>query len=178
MADTTGLLERARHDAGLSQDELARRAGTSRPTLSAYENGRKSPSLSTAQRLLTHAGAVLTFEPMIEFRDVPGRRRSIPVPNVLPRLPLAQAIGTVTLSLTVNWSDPGRVFRLADRADRARLYEIVLREGTPTDILAYIDGALLVDLWPDLALPRDARAAWASVVEPWRAGAASMTEPA
>src|ERR1700683_2954675 len=32
-----GLLERARTSAGLTQDELARRAGTSRTTLSAYE---------------------------------------------------------------------------------------------------------------------------------------------
>ncbi|TQC38385.1 XRE family transcriptional regulator, partial [Rhodococcus sp. WS4] len=47
------LLERVRRAAGLSQDELARRAHTSRPTLSAYENGRKSPSLDTTQRLLT-----------------------------------------------------------------------------------------------------------------------------
>jgi len=32
----TGLLARVRHAAGLSQGELARRAHTSRPTLSAY----------------------------------------------------------------------------------------------------------------------------------------------
>jgi len=31
----------------------------------------------------------------------------------------------------------------------------VLREGTPEDVLAYIDGALLVDLWDSLVLPRD-----------------------
>ena len=42
-----GLLERARASAGLTQDELARRAGTSRTTLSAYENGRKSPTIAT-----------------------------------------------------------------------------------------------------------------------------------
>jgi len=33
------LLERARQDSALTQDEVARRAGTSRPTLSAYEFG-------------------------------------------------------------------------------------------------------------------------------------------
>jgi hypothetical protein len=37
------------------------------------------------------------------------------------------------------------------------LYEIVLQEGTPADILAYVDGALLVDLWEDLVLPRAVR---------------------
>jgi len=72
----------------------------------------------------------------------------------------------------LHWSEPGRVFRLADRADRERVYEVVLREGTPADILSYIDGALLVDLWPDLVLPRDVRAAWAPLVAPLLAGAA------
>jgi transcriptional regulator with XRE-family HTH domain len=172
MTARTSLLERARRDAGLSQDELARRAGTSRPTLSAYENGRKSPSLSTAERLLAQAGYALAAEPKVEFHIVQGRRRSIAVPNVLPRLPLAQAVASVALPLSLNWSEPARVFRLADRADRARAYEIVLREGTADDILTYIDGALLVDLWPELVLPRDVRVAWAPLVEPLLTGAA------
>jgi transcriptional regulator with XRE-family HTH domain len=163
---------RGRRDAGLSQDELARRAGTSRPTLSAYENGRKSPSLRTAQRLLAEAGYALAVDPIVQFNDVQGGRRAIAVPNGLPRLPLERAIATVALPLSLNWSDPGRVFRLADRADRARVYEVVLREGTPADILSYTDGALLVDLWPDLVLPRDVHAAWAPLVEPWRVDAA------
>jgi hypothetical protein len=41
---------------------------------------------------------------------------------------------------------------------------MVLREGGPEDVLGYIDGVLLVDLWDDLVLPRDVRAAWAAVV--------------
>jgi transcriptional regulator with XRE-family HTH domain len=61
-------LRRARIDAGLTQRELAVRAGTSQATVSAYESGRKQPSLATAQRLLDHAG--------VELRPVtrPGRR--------------------------------------------------------------------------------------------------------
>jgi hypothetical protein len=43
-------------------------------------------------------------------------------------------------------------------------YEIVLQEGTPADILAYVDGALLVDLLEDLVLPRSVRSAWAPVI--------------
>jgi hypothetical protein len=46
------------------------------------------------------------------------------------------------------------------------VYEIVLQEGTPADILAYVDGALLVDLWEDLVLPRGIRAAWTPLVSP------------
>jgi hypothetical protein len=62
--------------------------------------------------------------------------------------------------LTLNWSKPGRIFRLADRSERARAYEIVLREGNAADVLTYIDGALLADLWSELVLPRQLRAAW------------------
>ena len=70
----------------------------------------------------------------------------------------------VELPLHLNWSAPGRLFDLRDRHARARAYEIVLREGGPEDILRYIDGALLVDLWDELVLPSAIRAAWAAVV--------------
>ena len=60
-------LRRAREHAGLSQQELARRAGTSQATISAYENGAKEPALRTLDRLLASAGARLAVEP-----GVPG----------------------------------------------------------------------------------------------------------
>jgi hypothetical protein len=44
------------------------------------------------------------------------------------------------------------------------VYEIVLQEGTPADILTYVDGVLLVDLWEDLVLPRNVRSAWAPLI--------------
>ncbi|HVL98266.1 MAG TPA: helix-turn-helix transcriptional regulator [Egibacteraceae bacterium] len=54
------LLRSARRRAGLSQHALARRAGTSQPTLSAYERGEKGPSVETLTRLLAAAGTTLT----------------------------------------------------------------------------------------------------------------------
>jgi len=94
------------------------------------------------------------------------------VPDRLPRLDMAHALATVELPLHLNWSAPGRVFDLRSRADRARVYEIVLQEGRPADILTYIDGALLVDLWDDLVLPRAVRSGWAPVVSPSNKAAA------
>jgi hypothetical protein len=76
-----------------------------------------------------------------------------------------QAFATVALPLHLNWSQPNREFKLSDRDRRARVYEIVLREGTAEDVLTYVDGALLVDLWDSLVLPRDVRAAWSDVVD-------------
>jgi transcriptional regulator with XRE-family HTH domain len=165
------LLVRARRAAGLSQEELAARAGTSRPTLSAYEHGRKSPTLHTAARLLAAAGFELAIEPQVVFTErATTRGRAVAVPSSLRRLPLERALATVRLPLHLNWSQPGRRFDLADRRDRARVYEIVLREGAPEDVLAYVDGALLIDLWDELVLPRAVRAAWTDVI----AGASSV----
>ncbi len=155
------LLEHARRAAGLNQAEVARRAGTSRTAISAYENGRKSPSLTTLTRLLDACGFELEAVPHLSFHDVPGQAgRQYRVPDRFPRLPVEDAFAVVVLPVALNWSQPGREFRLASRADRARLYEMVLQEGSDEDIETYIDGALLVDLWDDLVLPRDLRCAW------------------
>ncbi|RJQ83158.1 helix-turn-helix domain-containing protein [Amycolatopsis panacis] len=162
---TGELLAEARRAAELSQHELAQRAGTSRPTLSAYERGRKSPTLDTVTRLLAGAGFELALESRIVFHEqsAPGGR-SISLPSALPRLPLAKAFASVVLPVELNWSEPDRRFDLAARADRARLYEIVLREGTGDHIIEYIDGALLMDLWDELVLPRDVRSGWETLV--------------
>ena len=61
------LLARVRGLAGLSQAGLARRAGTSRTAVSAYEHGRKSPALDTVDRLLAAAGYELDVRPRVEF---------------------------------------------------------------------------------------------------------------
>lgn len=162
---SANLLVRARDESGLTQSEVARRAGTSRPTLSAYEHGRTSPTLNTAQRVLAATGHVLQAVPVVTFTEQVSRRgRVIAVPDRLPQLAVSRAMATVTLPLHVNWSEPGRVLHLADRAQRAMVYESVLREGRPADLLAYIDGALLVDLWDELVLPRDVREAWAPLI--------------
>jgi transcriptional regulator with XRE-family HTH domain len=167
------LLERVRQEAGLSQEELATRAGTSRTTLSAYERGRKSPTLTTVSRLLESVGYELTAEPHVAFTEHPLRRgRPIFVADRLWRLTIGEAFADVTLPLTVSWSRPGHVFRLGDRRQRARCYETMLREGMPADLLRFIDGALLVDLWPDLIIPREVREAWQPVIDaavPWPA---------
>jgi uncharacterized protein len=58
--DIPQTLREARRRAGLSQADLAARAGTSQATISAYESGRKEPSVSTLSRLLAATGSQLT----------------------------------------------------------------------------------------------------------------------
>jgi transcriptional regulator with XRE-family HTH domain len=160
------LLAEARRRARLSQDELAQRAGTSRPTLSSYEHGHRSPTLSTATRILAAADHELTAVPIIRFDELTTRRgRTIAVPSHLPRLSPAHALATVRLPLHLHWSAPPRSFDLRDRAQRARVYEIVLREGGPTDIVNYVDGVLLAEVWADLVLPQEVRTALTALID-------------
>lgn len=53
------LLREARTNAGLSQVELARRAGVTQSVVSAYESGRRQPSLPMLARLVQAAGSEL-----------------------------------------------------------------------------------------------------------------------
>jgi hypothetical protein len=55
---------------------------------------------------------------------------------------------------------------ISGRVPTARVYGIVLQEGTPVDILTYVGGALLVDLWAELVLPRAVRSGWGPVISP------------
>jgi len=57
--DPAALLRQARQAAGLSQAELARRAGTSQPAIARYESGAASPSVRTLERLLYAVGQQL-----------------------------------------------------------------------------------------------------------------------
>jgi hypothetical protein len=50
-----------RRAAGLSQRELARRAGTSQPAVARYERGAATPSWETIQRLAAACGRRLTI---------------------------------------------------------------------------------------------------------------------
>jgi transcriptional regulator with XRE-family HTH domain len=62
MSAATALRE-ARRRAGLTQAALAGRTGTSQAAISAYESGRKDPSVETFSRLLAATGSRLSVEP-------------------------------------------------------------------------------------------------------------------
>jgi transcriptional regulator with XRE-family HTH domain len=86
------LLREARARAGLSQAELARKAGVSRSVLSVYESGRREPGSEALSRILAATGFRLGLQPSIRRLDderaarileqvldlaeaLPGRRR-------------------------------------------------------------------------------------------------------
>lgn len=57
----SALIRDARRAAGLTQSELARRAGTSQPAIARYERGAASPSVATLDRILRAAGQRLVL---------------------------------------------------------------------------------------------------------------------
>ncbi len=65
------LIKEARSAAGMTQTELAGRAGTSQSAIAAYESGAKIPTVATLERLLRAAGAGL-----ISSRSRDGQRTS------------------------------------------------------------------------------------------------------
>ena len=88
--------------------------------------------------------------------------RPVAVPEDLDDRSLPKATGRVVLPFHIRWSGPPVTYDLADRADRARVYEQVLREGTEDDVRYYIDPDHLLELWDELVLPPSVRLAWAS----------------
>ncbi len=94
--------------------------------------------------------------------------RPVAIPDDLDRRDAPRASGVVALPLRVRWSGPPRQYDLAQRADRALVYEQVLAEGTEDDVRWFIDVDQLVELWPDLVLPGHVRRAWAAWLEEHR----------
>jgi hypothetical protein len=70
--------------------------------------------------------------------------------------------GLVRLPLRVYASGqgPGRAFDLANDAERAEMYQVVLTDGTTEDVCRYVNREELLRLWPRLWLAPHVRQAW------------------
>lgn len=117
-----------RERAGVTQAALAKAAGTSQPTIAAYEAGQKSPTLDTVHRLARSVGYEMTGQ----FHPVPTReeRRSLALHGAIaerlatdPRRTLDRARATLA---RMRESQPG-----ADRL--LREWEVLL--GRPLEAL-------------------------------------------
>jgi transcriptional regulator with XRE-family HTH domain len=173
------LVQQLRTQAGMSSGELAKRSRTTAAAIERIEGGGGVSRLDTLERVAGALGTKLVIsmldrqaspsaaaDPHVSFAEVKRRRgRPMFVPDRLWRLSIEDALVTVELPLALNWSQPGTRFQLHDRTERARCYEIVLREGMPADIVQFVDGALLIDLWDELVLPSDLRAAWQLTID-------------
>ncbi len=163
--DRPTIIELARRWSGFSQVELARRAGTSQSTLSAYERRKKSPSLAVTERLMRAAECDLGIVPRIYFEEYFATNvGTFHVPSRLWRVEVPLCFAKVVMPDLTKRTDQG-LWNLRYREDRRRLYGMMLMLGRPEDIINYVDGALLVDLWREIELPRAVRMAWNPIVQ-------------
>jgi len=70
MTTAAALLREARMRAGLSQRDLAKKAGTAQSVIARIERGQTSPTLETLERLLAAAGVELHASLAVKERDV------------------------------------------------------------------------------------------------------------
>lgn len=148
------VIAECRAEAGLSQAELARRAGTSQATISAYESGTKSPVVATLERLLAATGHSLELRasrrPVAADLSGPiGRRlrskmrevRAILSAHGASRL---RVFGSVARGEDTEGSDLDLLVGLGDRATLLTLasLERELSELLDVDVDVVTDGAL------------------------------------
>jgi hypothetical protein len=100
----------------------------------------------------------------------PGRprRQGRPGRGVLVIRDLANlqgpAEGMIELPQRLFWSADDSRFSLDDPAALRSVYQKVLREAAlSSELVAYLNGDLLIRIWPDLFLPEDVRRAWEHV---------------
>jgi transcriptional regulator with XRE-family HTH domain len=162
------VIEEARLASGFDQAELAALAGTSQPTLSAYERGKKSPDLAVAERIVNAAGWNIALQPRVTFTEYPappGFRFPFTVPDRLWRLEAPACFRSVKFFDLIDDDNDKFWWDLSDRADRRLVYERVLTYGDESSLILYLDGALLIDLWAEMDIPEPMRTHWAAVVE-------------
>jgi hypothetical protein len=109
------------------------------------------------QRSARHTGRMSS-------QRIRGARRSTrppAIPDDVADPAVVKASGRVSLPMRVRWSAPARSYDLADRRQRARVYEQVLVEGVEQDVREIIDVDELIALWDELYLPDHVRRAWA-----------------
>jgi uncharacterized protein len=68
------LIRDVRRRRGLTQAQLARRAGTTQPVISAYEHGRRDPGYEMLRKLVEAAGERLRVDAALPGPDLPPSR--------------------------------------------------------------------------------------------------------
>jgi predicted nucleotidyltransferase/DNA-binding XRE family transcriptional regulator len=121
--DVASLIRGARRAAGLSQSDLAERAGTSQPALARYETGVTMPTLPTLERLLRAC----------------GRRLELRVEDTLGARSLRRTRGRLLEAARAHGVSHVRVFGSLARGEAT--------EGSDVDLLVDLDaGHTLLDL--------------------------------
>jgi hypothetical protein len=88
--------------------------------------------------------------------------RPVAIPDDFATTRQEKATGIIRLPNRVRWSSPEMTFDMDAPADRRRVYELVLAEGTEDDVRHFVNFDELTVVWGDLFLPAYVRRAWQS----------------
>jgi excisionase family DNA binding protein len=134
---------------------LERRRVTTPPRLTRYGRPtmRREPVTWPGNRVDRERGVVTEQRRYVDHRpypEPPARLADLTGPTA----------GVVELPITIDWG-PKRAYDLGRDADRRVVYEMVLQEAADAEEVArYVNGAVLVQVWPRLWLPRRVRQRW------------------
>ena len=126
--------------------------------MSAYERGVKSPTLKVAARIIAATGHDLNLRVHIDWVEhhPPGIVRFW-APNILWSVGPPDCFATLTIPDFIR-NTGMRDWDMRDREERKGVYEQLIRRGLPQQMIRWMDGALLVDVWDELDLPDPVRA--------------------
>ena len=103
MSEASRLIRNARRRGGVTQAQLARNAGTSQPVVSAYEHGKRDPSVETLRRLVAAAGSELRIAVVAPRGELPPPRTEAEhAARLLDVLSLADAIPRRSVAATMD----------------------------------------------------------------------------
>jgi predicted nucleotidyltransferase/DNA-binding XRE family transcriptional regulator len=160
--ESGALLREARVQAGLSQSDLARRAGVPQSVVSEYEGGKRQPSVPTLARLISATGHELILglertDPGVRgLPDTPLGRRLRQHRRALLRAVAAAGASNLRVFGSVARGQDGPdsdVDLLVDLPDDTSLFAVLALEGTLERILK-----VKVDLAPVTSLKPRVRA--------------------
>jgi uncharacterized protein len=101
--DPATLIKAVRRRRGLTQADLAARAGTSQPVVSAYEHGRRDPTYETLRKLVQASGERLVIDAVPPTTNLPSPADAAEhARRLLDVLSLADAIPTRRRSPLLN----------------------------------------------------------------------------
>ena len=156
--DTGSLLREARKRAGLSQSELARRAGVPQSVVSEYEAGNRQPAVPTLARLVAATGHELKLsleqtDPRVRgLPDTPlGRRLRQRRRALLEAVDHAGASNLRVFGSVARGEDgpDSDVDLLVDLPEQTSLFAVLALEGTLERILnVKVDLAAVTSLKP------------------------------
>lgn len=99
------LVREARRRAGLSQRELAERAGTTQSALARLETGRSTPSFDTVLRLVRMCG--FDLDVMLVERDDSDWAQAVELLELTPADRVADGIRTANVMLRISGAADG-----------------------------------------------------------------------